>query len=539
VPQPGTIAAELAAAAVHSPDRPSIWFDGRQLSFADLHELVRAAARGLIAAGVAPGDRVAVWAPNTLDAAIVLLAVPVASAVTVPMNTRYRPREVCAIVESAGARVLLAPGTFLGRDYAGEAVQSCPGVRVVSFGSHPRGATPWPELLTAGHDHDAELNERIAAQAPDDVAVIQYTSGTTGRPKGAALRQGPMLDTARTWTGIVGLEPDDCYPVLYPLAHVGGFKTGLLTTLVRRTRVILFPVVDTDSLVQVISTHQPTVFNGPPPVLRSVLDAIAAGRLNPATRIRTVVTGSAIVPANLVTDLRAILGVADVINGYGLTEATGVCAMTRRGDPVELVCTTLGRPIDGVEVRIAPADNTGSSDTGDRVGEIEVRGRNVMIGYVDDPAATAEVMDDGWLRTGDIGFIGSDGYIRIVGRAKDMVVVGGFNVYPAEVEHVLAEHPAIVEAAAVGIPDQRLGEVVAAFVVRAPGGTGGTDNAGDTATLRAELAAWCRERLANYKVPRRIDVLASLPRGAVGKVAKDELRRAATGEASASVSVVS
>jgi acyl-CoA synthetase (AMP-forming)/AMP-acid ligase II len=531
---PTTIAGELAAAATDSPDRPSIWFEGRQLTFAELDGLVRTAARSLIAAGVRAGDPIAVWAPNTLDAAIALLAVPVAGAVAVPMNTRYRAREMQAIVERAGARLVLAPEYFLGREYAAEAAAACPAARVIALGAGSGGSSAWSG--PAGYlDHDDELVARIAAQGADDLAVVQYTSGTTGLPKGAALRQGPMLGTARTWTRIVGLGPDDRYPITYPLAHVGGFKTGLLSTLVRRTRSVLFPVVDTDSIVDVLSTHHPTVLSGPPPVMRAVLDAAVSGRLPADLRIRTVVTGSAIVPPALVTDLRSVLGVTDVINGYGLTEATGVCAMTRRGDPAELVCTTVGRPIDGVEVRIAAADGAGSSGPA-ATGEIEIRGSNVMVGYLNDPAATDEVMDDGWLRTGDVGYLGADGYLRIAGRAKDMVVVGGFNVYPAEVEQVLAEHPAVLEAAAVGVPDERLGEVVVAFVVRqAAGGVsaaGGTGS-GDCAALAEELAAYCRERLANYKVPRQFRMIAELPRGAVGKVAKAELRQLACGPAGA------
>jgi len=200
-----------------------------------------------------------------------------------------------------------------------------------------------------------------------------------------------------------------------------------------------------------------------------------------------------------------------VINAFGITEASGVCMMTRRGDPVELVCGTVGSAIPGVEVRIAPGqpDPAGAP----LVGELEVRGRNVMAGYLEDAEATAEAMHDGWLRTGDIGWIGADGYVRIVGRAKDMVVVGGFNVFPAEVEHVLADHPDVAEAAVVGVPDERLGEVPVAFVVAAASPPG-----------PEALIQWCRDRLANYKVPRRVWIVVSLPRVTAGKVSKPELR---------------
>jgi HIP---CoA ligase len=508
-----TIAAELSAAAAGCPDEVAIYYDAERRTFSELRRDVWQAAQGLVARDVRPGDRVALWAPNTLDAAVALVAVVVAGGVVVPLNTRYRRHEVTEILRRARCRMVIAPGAFLGRAYAAEALEVAGAAAVVALGGPtPVGAQPWPEVLAGATEAGRrELEARIAAQSGDDAVVVQYTSGTTGQPKGAVLRQGPMLATSATWAEAVGMRRGDVYPVTYPLAHTGGYKTGLLTTLAARATALLFPVVTTEALAAAISAHPATIVNGPPPVLRSLLTAVRDGLLPASTRIRTVVTGSAIVPPPLIRELSRVLGVADVINAYGLTEATGVCMMTRRGDPIELVCETVGTAIDGVQVRVAPQ----SAGTG-QVGEIEVRGPNVMVGYLDDPAATAEVMDDGWLRTGDIGWIGGDGYVRIVGRAKDMVVVGGFNVYPAEVEHVLADHPAVSEAAVVGVPDERLGEVVVAFVVPSAG-----------APAPDELVGWCRDRLANFKVPRRVWIVESLPRAAVGKVAKPELRERA------------
>jgi acyl-CoA synthetase (AMP-forming)/AMP-acid ligase II len=547
-PRAATIAAELSAAAAEHPDGIAICFEAERRTFGDLRRDVWHAARGLVAIGVRPGDRIALWAPNTLDAAVALLAIAVAGGVVVPLNTRYRRHEITGILQRAQCQLVLAPGSFLGRSFAAEALEVAGAARVVSLGGDdPAGARPWQQLVAAGDTEASgrELDTRIASQSGDDVVVVQYTSGTTGQPKGAVLRQGPMLATAATWSQVVGMRHGDVYPVTYPLSHVGGFKTGVLTTLAARATCVLFPVVSTETLVAAVSAHHATIVNGPPPVLRSLLSAAGDGLLPAQTRIRAVVTGSAIVPPALVRDLARVLGVADVIIAYGLTEATGVCTMTRRGDPLELVCETVGTAIEGVQVRIGPspapggpdatgrADGTGGPDgtgrtdgTGgpdaispdaagpERTGEIEVRGPNVMAGYLDDPAATAEVMDDGWLRTGDVGWIGGDGYVRIVGRARDMVVVGGFNVYPAEVEHVLADHSGVAEAAAVGVPDDRLGEVLVAFVVSSAASAPAPD----------ALIGWCRERLANFKVPRQVWVVDSLPRGTVGKVAKADLR---------------
>jgi acyl-CoA synthetase (AMP-forming)/AMP-acid ligase II len=517
-----TIAGELSAAAAQYPDGIAICYEAEQRTFGELRRDVWQAARGLVAGGVQPGDRVALWAPNTLDAAIALLAVAVAGGVVVPLNTRYRRHEMTGILQRAQCRMVIAPGSFLGRPFAAEALEVAGSASVVSLGGHdPAGARPWPEIVAGGTGASRqELEARIAAQSGDDPVVVQYTSGTTGQPKGAVLRQGPMLATAATWSEVAGMRHGDVYPVTYPLSHVGGFKTGVLTTLAARATCVLFPVVSTETLVAAISAHHPTILNGPPPVLRSLLSAVRDGLLPASTRIRTVVTGSAIVPPPLVRDLARVLGVADVIIAYGLTEATGVCTMTRRGDPLELVCETVGTAIDGVQLRIAPSRAAGGAGPpagaaeGAGTGEIEVRGPNVMAGYLGDPAATAEVMDDGWLRTGDVGWIGDDGYVRIVGRARDMVVVGGFNVYPAEVEHVLADHPGVFEAAAVGVPDDRLGEVIVAFVVPSAA----------SSPAPAALVQWCRDRLANFKVPRHVWIVESLPRGAVGKIAKSDLR---------------
>jgi HIP---CoA ligase len=523
-----TVAGELSAAAAEYPDEVAVYYEGEQLTFSELHAEIWQAARGLLGRGVRPGDRVALWAPNTLDTAIALLAIAVAGGVVVPLNTRYRSREITAILQRAQCGMVVAPGSFLGRSFAAEALEAAGSATVVSLGGcDPAGAQPWSEIVAGATDSSGQqLEARIAAQCGDDAVVVQYTSGTTGQPRGAVLRQGPMLATAATWSDVVGMRLGDVYPVTYPLSHVGGFKTGLVTTLVARASAVLFPVVTTETLVAAISAHDATIVNGPPPVLRSLLSAVRDGLLPAPARLRAVVTGSAIVPPSLVRELTRVLGVADVIIAYGLTEATGVCTMTRRGDPLGLVCETIGRPIDGVQVRIAPAITTGGDQSpaaapesaarpaGAEIGEIEVRGPNVMIGYLGDPAATAEVIDDGWLRTGDIGWIGADEYVRIVGRAKDMVVVGGFNVYPAEIEHVLAEHPDVAEAAVVGIPDDRLGEVVVAFVVPSAAATPAPDT----------LAQWCRERLANFKVPRHVWIAESLPRGAVGKIAKTDLR---------------
>lgn len=507
---PVSVGDELRTAASDSADQPYLLHEGGALTFSETYAAVRSAACGLIERGLKPGDRIAVWASNDLATAIALLAIPSIGAIVVPLNTRYTTREVSGILRRTRCSMILAPDHLVGRSLAREALGIADGLVVVCLGPDvPEGAVDWADVCATGSaDVSDDLDHRLDSMTGEEVVVIQFTSGTTGQPKGALLRQGSILSTGRAWGRIAGLTKGDVYPIMYPLSHVGGFKTGLLSTLMARAAAVLIPVVTTESIIGTFQRHEVTVFNGPPTVLQSLLEAVATGVLATTTHIRTVVTGSTIVPPQLVRELSDMLGVQDVINAYGLTEASGVCSMTRRGDAINLVCETLGRAIDGVDVRIAPGAPTG---------EIEVRGPHVMVGYLDDPEATAAVMHDGWLRTGDTGSIDTDGYIRITGRATDMIIVGGFNVYPAEVEHLLLEHDTIGRAAVVGAADQRLGEVPVAFVV--PSGNGVADP--------DRLIAWCREQLANFKVPRRIWVVDELPLGDLGKVAKPALRERA------------
>lgn len=518
------IAGLLHAAATDSAERVALRGEGRQLTYRQLHAVVAQAAIAWHVAGLRTGDRVAVWAGNTVDCAVTMLSVIVAGGVLVPLNPRYTVPEVSGLLARTGCRFIVATDAIAGRNLAAEVMPVAGGVPVVVLGEDvPAGARAWSELYAAGAGRPTPRFE------PSDLAAIQFTSGTTGRPKGALLRQSPMVSTARTWANVVGLQPGDTFPVLYPLAHVGGFKTGIISAMHARATMVLIPVVSAPAIVDLVRAGGISVLNAPPTAQSYVLEARRRGELPGDLGIRTAVIGSAIAPPDLVRGLVTDLGVADVVIGYGLTEATGVCTMTRRGDPVELPCTTIGRAIDDVEVRICPSSAAGTETSGADatssgagaaslsvgaagdpvVGEIEVRGPNVMAGYLDDPEATAEVMHDDWLRTGDLGWIGPDGYVRIAGRARDLVIVGGFNVYPAEIEHALIAHPGVREAAVVGVPDQRLGEVTAAFVV------------GDAAP--DELLAWCEQRLANFKVPRHIWPVAELPRNTVGKIVKADL----------------
>jgi len=518
-PTIGSVADLLAGAALDSPDTLALRCGTDRLTYAELDATVRRGATAWRRHGLETGDQVAVWAVNTLDCAVSMLSVVVAGGVLVPVNPRYTAVEAAAIVRRADCRFMVAPDTFRDRPLATEAAAIVAPHQLVSLGATaPDHGVRWADLLAAAP-------EETDSSGTAEHAVVQFTSGTTGAPKGALLRQRPLVATAATWARNVGLRRGDVFPTTYPLAHVGGFKTGLISPFHARATVVLIPHVSRASLVELVGGGAVTVLNAPPTVQSYVLDAHRSGELPEHLNIRTAVIGSAVVPPDLVRGLVTELGVRDVVVAYGLTEATGVCTMTRLGDPPELGSQTVGAPIDGVEVRIA----TGSSRSPDsprrgpdHTGELEVRGANVMAGYLDDPAATDEVLRDGWLRTGDVAWIGEDGYVRIVGRARELILVGGFNVYPAEIEHVLREHPGVREAAVVGVPHERLGEVPVGFVV-AEG-------------VPAEgLLDWARNRLADFKMPRHVWFVDALPRGAVGKVAKPELTRLARERLAATV----
>jgi acyl-CoA synthetase (AMP-forming)/AMP-acid ligase II len=499
---PDTIVGVLAHAAASRPDAPAL-IDGETTStFAALGETVRHRAAALVAAGVTPGDRVALWGPNSAHWAVANLAALAAGAAVVPVNTRAVPAEVAAVFARAEVRFAIAADGFLGRRLADDARAA--GATVVLPLDRNES---WPE---AGDVEHAEVARRTEALTGDSISHVQFTSGTTGRPKGVMLRHGAMVATTHAWVSVVGLRAGDVFPVVSPCSHIAGHKTGLLSCLVAAATAMPLATFDASQLVHLIDAEGATFLQAAPTVFHDIVELVRA-RGYGVPSLRTAVTGAAVIPPQLVRDLHAVAGIGTVLAGYGLTETTGVVTITAPDDPVEAVVTTCGRPVPGVELRLV--DGEGADVAPGERGEVVVRGPSVMAGYLDDPEATAEVLRDGWLHTGDVGELDPEGRLRIVDRLKDMVLVGGFNVFPAEVEHVLLEHAAVAQAAVVGEPDDRLGEVVVAHVVlRAP-----VDD--------HVLTDHCRARLAGYKVPRRVVVHDELPRNVAGKVLKQELKQ--------------
>jgi acyl-CoA synthetase (AMP-forming)/AMP-acid ligase II len=484
------------------------------LTYSQLSAEVLSAASGLLAMGVAKGDRVAIWSQNRHEWIVAALAVQAAGGCLVPLNTRFKSAEVRDLVRRTSAPVVIASRGFLGNDYARRVVElagELPDLRhVVSFdGSTEDMICSWADLRASALPVHQVL-ERIASVTDNDVSDILFTSGTTGVPKGAVATHGVVVNAYRNFCRVVGLRSDDRYLILNPFFHTFGYKAGWLSCLLTGATAYPTPVNDAPTLVDLIKRYAITVFPGPPTVYWSMMEPGVVERREDLASLRLSITGSTNVPSELIRRMRSELTFEHILVGFGLTEANGLGTMCRPGDSDDVVINTSGRAIPGMELRIA--DDA----------EIYVRG-NLMSHYLDDPEATAAAIDtDGWLHTGDIGSLDENGNLRVTDRKKDMYIVGGFNAYPAEIENVLLGHPAVAQVAVVGTPDDRMGEVGFAFVVPTR----------DMRAEGAELIAWCRERMANYKVPRYVAFRDELPLTANGKVLKTTLREFARREVS-------
>ncbi len=487
-----------ALAVPASPGR-----DGVRLSFAELEERVAGVAGALMDSGIEAGDRVALWAPNGAEWMLAALGALSAGAVLVPVSTRFTGPEALDVISRSGARALFVAGDFLGVDRLG-ALMSAAGAAdadgdLERLALVVRVPEEWDRFLQAGSLTLAR--RQAAAVRPGDVSDIMFTSGTTGRSKGAMTSHERSLAVARAWADCGNLTQRDRYLVVNPFFHTFGYKAGILACLVSGAALVPQPVFDAGEAMRLVAAERITVLPGAPTIYQLILDHPARASFD-LSSLRLAVTGAADVPVALIERMRRELTFSTVLTAYGLTEAV-VATMCRPGDPPEVISGTSGRAAAGFEVRIGPA------------GEIVLRGPNMMLGYLDDPAATAAAIDaQGWLHTGDAGRLDEAGNLTITGRLKDMYICGGFNVYPAEVEQVLARLEGVADAAVVGMADPRLGEVGRAFVVVRPG----------FALAAEDVLAFCRGRLANYKVPRRVEFRGELPRNPSGKVLKRVLR---------------
>jgi acyl-CoA synthetase (AMP-forming)/AMP-acid ligase II len=487
-----------------------------KLSFSELNIARVDCARAFHAAGVNKGDRIAIWAPNMYQWVVAAIGAQTIGAVLVPLNTRYKGSEASYILNSSGASMLFIVAEFLGVRYSellqGQDIPSLK--RIVLLEGDDGEYQTWDQFLASGHVVSAQTVNAIAASIlPTDTLDILYTSGTTGKPKGVVTNHGQNILTYEGWSSRVGLRSDDNYLIINPFFHSFGCKAGWLSALI--TGATMYPVktFDLDATLIKIERDKISMIPGPPAIYQSMISHPDRDKYD-LSSLRLAVTGAAPVPVELVQKMRDILGFEVVVTAYGLTEASGTVSACRPDDDAETISTTSGAAIPGVEIKCVDTVTEQEVPFGEP-GEIWFRGYNVMQGYFNSPEETARtITEDGWMKTGDIGVMNERGYIRITDRIKEMFIVGGFNCYPAEIESTLCSMPGVAQAAIIGVPDERMGEVARGYVIANH----------DAELTQASVISWCRDHMANYKAPRTVEIVEKLPLNASGKVDKQVLR---------------
>jgi long-chain acyl-CoA synthetase len=486
------LAMNLLQATERYPDRVAVRLDERALRYSDLDEASARATSWLRGRGITPGDRVGLMMPNVPEFVVLYHGILRAGAVVVPINPLLKAREVSYYLEDSGASLALA--------WQGVAHEAAEGA--------DRSGTPCviiePDGLAAQLGA-CEPAADIAARGPADTAVILYTSGTTGEPKGAELTHDNLLRNVDvTRTTLLHLQPDDVILGALPLFHSFGQTVGMGCAIASGACLTLLTRFDPARALEIIKRDEVTVLPGVPTMYAAILH-YAGGSAGDAASLRLCVSGGSAMPVELMRGFEKAFGCM-ILEGYGLSETSPVASFNHPDRPRKP--GTIGTAIAGVEMRVQ--NDEGNPVPQGEIGEIAIRGHNVMKGYWRRPEETAEVMKGGWFRTGDLGREDADGYFSIVDRKKDMIIRGGLNVYPREIEEVLYEHPAVAEAAVIGIPDDLLGEEVAAAVTLKPGQTATPD----------ELRELVKGQLAPYKYPRHVWIAAELPKGDTGKILK-------------------
>jgi long-chain acyl-CoA synthetase len=489
------LASVLVDSAARDGSHTAIKLDDVELSYEQLDEASARVAALLAEKGVQPGDRVGIMLPNVPYFPIVYYGVLRAGAVVVPMNVLLKDREVAFYLGDPEAKLLFAWHEFAGPAEAGaqQAGAECFLVKPGEF-----------ERLIGGHEPRSEVVDRDGS----DTAVILYTSGTTGTPKGAELTHDNLLSNVQRMLRLNGFNPDDMVLGALPLFHSFGQTCSLNASMAGGSCLTMLPRFDPGKALEIIQRDGVTIFQGVPTMFHALLGHAERDRFD-VSRLRQCVSGGAAIPGEVLRGFEQAFGSA-VLEGYGLSETSPVASFNHPDR--ERKVGSIGTPIEGVEMKVVD-ENDNDLSTGE-VGEIVIRGHNVMKGYWRKPEATEEVMRGGWFHTGDMAKVDEDGYFFIVDRKKDMIIRGGYNVYPREIEEVLYEHPAVSEAAVVGVPDEEMGEEVAAAVALKPGSEVDAE----------ELKRFVKERVAAYKYPRRIWFVDELPKGPTGKILKREIK---------------
>ncbi|MFI6938318.1 long-chain fatty acid--CoA ligase [Streptomyces sp. NPDC050418] len=487
-----SIATVLQDSAARHPERTAVVEGGERIGYRELWRQSLAFAAELRERGVRAGDRVAVLLPNTADFPRAYYAVAALGATVVPVHALLLADEVAFVLRHSACRVIVSGGPL---GAVAEEAAAAVGIEVAEVRTDRE---PLPSAVPA---------------APEDLAAVLYTSGTTGKPKGAMLTHANLVLNAMVCAqDLLGLTPDDVVLGCLPLFHSYGQSCTMNATFRAGATLVLTPRFTGPGALELLVEEDITVFMGVPTMYHALTETAAADPRRPA-RLRLAVSGGAALPVAVLERFEKDYDTV-VLEGYGLTETSPVATfnqLTTGRRP-----GTVGHPVWGVEAAVADAENNARTvllDDGES-GEVVIRGHNLFAGYLDDPEATAAAVVDGWLRTGDIGVRDADGFLRIVDRKKDLIIRGGFNVYPREVEEVLARHPAIAQVSVIGLPDDARGEEICAAVVLRPGADAD----------EAEIVDWARERLGRHKYPRIVRLLTYLPLGPSGKVLKRELK---------------
>jgi len=511
-----TLPGMLADVVSRFAGRAAIVENGKSISYAQLQQLSRLAARALMSLGVQAGDRVALWAPNLSEWIVAACGVHAAGGVLVPLNTRMKGAEAADILERSRARVLVCVGDFLNNYYPDllNGLRPVTLQQVVVLGDKVLSSADlsWAQFMARADGTTAEAQQQREARIkPDDTADLMFTSGTTGRPKGVMCAHRPTILAFKAWSDVVGLTEGSRYLIVNPFFHTFGYKAGWVAALLQGSTVYPEQVFDAQAILHRIESDRISFLPGPPTLFLSMLAHPGLKNFD-LSSLKSSVTGASTVPPILIKRMREELGIMNVTTAYGLTECGGCATLCEPSDNVETVANTCGKALPGTEVRCV--DEQGQPVAPGEAGEVLLRGYHIMQGYFEDEKATAETIDaDGWLHTGDVGVLDERGYLRITDRLKDMFIVGGFNCYPAEIERMLSNHPDVAQVAVVGVADERMGEVGCACVVTCNG----------VALDQEAFIAWCRANMANYKVPRFVLQLDGLPVNASNKVQKRDL----------------
>jgi len=498
------LAVILSETAQSSPDRPVAMFTGGQLSYRQLDKASDRLAAALAAAGIKPGDFIALQLPNIPQFLISYFGILKAGGVVVPLNVLLKAPEVAFHLGDSGARILITWEGILAEAAKGAEAAGLDQIDVVGHAGDSGVGVPFERLLAV------EVPRfEMATRQPTDTAVVVYTSGTTGRPKGAELTHLQLYMNADIPGRLFNVQPDDIVITVLPLFHVFGLSSILDICVRFGCTMSLVPRFTSDAVLTAIQRDRATIFEGVPTMFADLLAYPDLDSYD-LSSLRIAISGGASIPAPLLDAFEERFGLV-ILEGYGLTETASTTTFNISAD--ERRAYSVGKPIWGTQTQVWDKHGRPLPPGPEHVGEIVTRGLHVMKGYLHSPEATAAAFTGDWLQTGDLGYFDEDGFLFIVSRKKELIIRGGYNVYPSEIENVLHAHPAVAEAAVVGIPDERLGEEVMAVVIPRPAMN----------LLEAELIAYCRQHLAAYKCPRIFQFRTELPKNTLGKVLKGEL----------------